>query len=223
MKLSHTFILAMVALGLAWAVPVWAGEDSIPLPVGTELRVRLTTSLSTKASESGDPWEGRVIEPLFAEGREVVPANSTVAGHITYLQPAGRTTGKGEMRLVAETISTHEGTFIIVATLENADAGKGGKLKDSEGTIEGPGKDDKSVAKEVGIGAAGGAAIGAMAHGGSGALFGAGIGVMAAAIHSMAKKHQGVVLSPGTELTFVLSRTALAKQPPRAQANPSAN
>jgi hypothetical protein len=223
MKLRHSLILAMIAVGLAWAVPARAADDSIPLPVGTELRVRLTTSLSTKASENGDPWEGTVIEPLFAEGHEVVPANSRVAGHITYLQPAGRATGKGELRLVAETISTHEGTFIIVATLENADAGKGGKLKDSEGTIEGPGKDEKGTAKEVGIGAAGGAAIGALAHGGSGALFGAGIGVMAAAIHSIAKKHQGVVLGPGTELTFVLSRTSLAKQPPRAQPNPPAN
>ena len=61
------------------------------------------------------------------------------------------------MRLVAETISIPEqGTFTIVAQLQNADDNTGTKVKDAEGTVEGPGKSDKSVAKEAGIGAAGG-------------------------------------------------------------------
>jgi hypothetical protein len=123
------------------------------------------------------------------------------------------------MRLVAETISTPEqGTFTIVAQLQDAQDNTGSKVKDAEGTIEGPGKSDKSVAKEAGIGAAGGAAVGAIAHGGSGALYGMAIGAMAGVIHSVAKKHQGPLLPPGTELTFVLDRTFLSKHitpPPR--------
>jgi hypothetical protein len=127
------------------------------------------------------------------------------------------------MRLVAETISTPEhGTFTIVAQLQDADDNKGSKVKDAEGTIEGPGKSDKSVAKEAGIGAAAGAAVGSMTHGGSGALYGMAIGAMAGVIHSVAKKHQGVLLPPGTELTFVLDRTFLSKHitpPPRSNAS----
>jgi hypothetical protein len=156
-----------------------------------------------------------VIEPIFAQGREVVPANSRVEGHITYLKPAGRAVGKGEMRIVADTITTpEEGTFTIVASLQDSQGGQDAKVKDEEGTIQGPGKDAKEAAKEAGIGAAAGAGVGVMTAGGKGALYGAGIGVVAAAIHVLAKKHKGVVLPAGTEMTFVLSRASLSKQVP---------
>ncbi|MFZ0963447.1 MAG: hypothetical protein WAO35_21510 [Terriglobia bacterium] len=203
-----TIGLVLAVGSLSWAVD----EGDIALPAGTQLVVTLTNTLSTKGSEEGDPWAGKVEEPIFAGGQEVVPANSTVRGHVTFLKPAGRATGRGEMRLVAETIATPEhGTFTIVAQLQNAEDNKGSKVTDSEGTVEGPGKSVKSAAKEAGIGAAGGAAVGSMAHGGSGALYGMAIGAMAGVIHSMAKKHQGPLLPPGTELTFVLDRTFLSK------------
>ena len=201
----------------------WPSDSGdIALPAGTQLVVKLTNTLSTKGSEEGDPWAGKVEEPIFAGGEEVVPADSTVRGHVTFVKPAGRATGRGEMRLVAETISVPDhGTFTIVAQLQDAQDSTGTKLKDAEGTVEGPGKSTKSAAKEVGIGAAGGAAIGSMAHGGSGALFGMAIGAMAGVIHSVAKKHQGPLLPPGTELTFVLDRTFLSKRitPPQRAAS----
>jgi hypothetical protein len=197
----------------AGALALWAEEPDIPLPSGTQLVVKLTNTLSTKGSEEGDPWAGKVAEPIFALGEEVVPADSTVRGHVTLVKPAGRATGRGEMRLVAETISTPEhGTFTIVAQLKKADDANGTKVKDAEGTLQGPGKSDKSIAKEAGIGAAGGAAIGSIAHGGSGALYGMAIGAVAGVVHSVAKKHQGPLLSPGTELTFVLDQTFLSKR-----------
>jgi hypothetical protein len=224
MKRACSLTLVTIGMTLAMGLLAWAVDDSdIALPSGTQLVVRLTNTLSNKGSEEGDPWAGKVAEPIFAGGQEVVPADSTVRGRVTFLKPAGRATGRGEMRLVAETISTPEhGTFTIVAQLQDADDNKGSKVKDAEGTIEGPGKSDKSVAKEAGIGAAAGAAVGSMAHGGSGALYGMAIGAMAGVIHSVAKKHQGVLLPPGTELTFVLDRTFLSKHitpPPRANSS----
>jgi hypothetical protein len=220
-SLTVMTIVTTLAVGLlGWAVD---GSD-IALPSGTQLVVRLTNTLSTKGSEEGDPWAGKVAEPIFAGGQEVVPANSTVRGRVTFLKPAGRATGKGEMRVVAETISTPEqGTFTIVAQLHNADDNSGTKVKDDEGTVEGPGKSVKSAAKEAGIGAAGGAAIGSIAHGGSGALYGMAIGAMAGIVHSVAKKHQGPLLPPGTELTFTLNQTFLSKHvtpPPRSDSSP---
>jgi hypothetical protein len=214
MKRACSLTVVTIGVILAVGLPAWAVDGSdIALPAGTQLLVRLTTTLSTKGSEEGDPWAGKVEEPIFAGGEEVVPANSTVRGHVTFLKPAGRATGRGEMRLVAETISTPEhGTFTIVAQLQDAQDNNGSKVKDAEGTIEGPGKNDKSTAKEAGIGAAAGAGVGAMAHGGSGALYGVAIGAMAGVIHSVAKKHQGVLLPPGTELTFALDRTFLSKR-----------
>jgi hypothetical protein len=220
MKRAAHLAVASIMLALSAGPAVLASDQNIPLPVGTELLVRLTTTLSTKANQTGDPWVGQVIEPVFAEGREVVPAGSTVDGRVTYVKEAGRATGVGEMRLVAETITTPtEGTFTIVASLENAQGTQGAKMKGEEGTIEGPGKDDKGAAKEVGIAAAGGAAMGAMVHGGTGALYGAGVGVVASVIHGLVKKHKGVLLPQGTELTFVLARTTLSRHvsPPRPE------
>jgi len=139
------------------------------------------------------------------------------------VKPPGRATGKGEMRLVAETVSiTDHGTFTIVALLKNAADNNGTKVKDAEGTVEGPGKSNTSMAKEAGIGAAVGAGVGSIADGGKGALYGAAIGAMAGVVHTMAKKHQGALLPPGTELTFVLNQTYLTKHvkpPPSADSS----
>ena len=181
--------------------------------------VKLTNTLSTKGSEEGDPWAGKVAEPIFAGGQEVVPADSTVRGHVTFLKPAGRATGKGRDAPGGGN-DFDSGTWHLHhrGPAQNADDNKGSKVKDAEGTIEGPGKSN-TQAKEAGIGAAVGAAVGAIAHGGSGALYGMAIGAMAGVIHSVAKKHQGVLLPPGTELTFVLDRTYLSKHiaPPRSE------
>jgi hypothetical protein len=229
-RMMRGFTLTLVTVGITLAAGLLAraaDNDDIALPSGTQLVVRLTNTLSNKGSEEGDPWAGKVEEPIFAGGQEVVPADSTVRGRVTFLEPAGRTTGRGEMRLVAETISvTDRGTFTIVAQLQNAQDNNGSKVKDAEGTIQGPGKSDKGVAKEAGIGAAAGAAVGSIAHGGSGALYGMAIGAIAGLVHGVAKKHQGVLLPPGTELTFVLDRTFLSKHitpPPRSNSSSSSS
>ena len=214
MKSIH-WLLLLSALILAIGPAAPAADDAIALPSGTELHVRLTTSLSTKTNQSGDPWVGRVIEPIFSGGREVVPADSTVDGHVTYVKEPGRVTGTGEMRVVADSITVpDEGTFAIVTSLQEAESSQGAKVKDQEGTIQGPGKDKGDTAKSAGIGAGIGATAGVIAHGGTGALYGAGIGAAAGAIRGVVKKHKGVVLPPGTEMTFVLSRTSLSKQAP---------
>ena len=40
------------------------------------------------------------------------------------------------------------------------------------------------------------------------------MGLMAGRLHGVVKKHEGVMLPQGTEMTWCLDRTALAKQPP---------
>ena len=214
MKRLCTLAAAVIALSMAAGMLARAQDNNdIALPDGTQLVVKLTNTLSTKGSEEGDPWAGKVDEPIFAKGEEVIPANSTVRGRVTFVHPAGRATGRGEMRLVAETISTPEhGTLTIVAQLKNAQDSTGSSIKDAEGTIQGPGKSAKTAAKEAGIGAGVGALSGGIIHGGSGALYGLAIGAVAGLIHSVAKKHQGVLLPPGTELTFTLNQTFLTKR-----------
>jgi hypothetical protein len=203
-------VLAIVALLPALCA---ADDDSFPLPAGTALQVQLTTTLSTKVTQNGDPWSGRVVEPIFGKGQEIVPAHSIVDGRVTYVREPGRVKGPAQMRLIAESITTPDNIkYVIVASLQDAQGAENAKLKGQEGTIQGPGKDKKSAAKETGIGAGVGAAVGALADGGTGALYGAGIGVATALIHSLVKHHKDLILPQGTELTFTLSRDATAKK-----------
>jgi outer membrane lipoprotein SlyB len=190
-------------------------EDSFKLPAGTTLEVRLMVTLSTKTNQDGDPFTGQIMEPIFARGEEVIPVGSTVEGRVTFLKEPGRVSGRGEMRLLAESITTaKDEKYNIVAALEDAHGAEGATVKDKEGTIKGPGKSTKDAAKQSGIGAGVGAAAGGIAAGGTGALYGAGIGAVAMAIRTLAKRGKDVTLPQGTELTFVISRDSVAQKVP---------
>ena len=195
--------LGLVAI-LVISTASFAADDAIMLPAGTELRVQLITSVSSKTNETGDMWSGKVVEPVFAKGREIVPQGSSVDGHITYVKGPGRVKGKGEMRLVVDSISTSDASrYNLVASLKDAE---GANVTDKEGTMQGPGRDKTRTEVETGVGAAAGAGIGAIAHGGTGALYGAGIGAMAGLMHSALKKGKDIVVPAGSEMTFVIPR-----------------
>jgi hypothetical protein len=190
----------------------FASDDAITLPAGSELHVQLITTLSSKTNETGDLWTGKVVEPIFGNGGEIVPDGSIVDGHVAYVKGSGRMKDKGEMRLIVDSISTPDASkYNIVASLEDA---QGAKVKDAEGTMQGPGKDKKGTAEGAGVGAAAGAGVGAIAHGGTGALYGMGIGAAAGLAQGLLKKHKELVLPPGCEMTFVISRDTTAKKVP---------
>jgi len=185
-----------------------SGSDTLKVPAGTTIQAQLTTLLTTKTSRTGDPFSARVVEPIFGGGTEIVPANSTIDGHVSFLKAPGRTKGVAEMRLVADSITTPDGTtYTVAAGLQNAGDQK---VKGEEGTIQGSGKSTKDAAKETGIEAGVGAGVGAIADGGTGSLYGLGIGALAGVAHNLLKKHKDLILPQGTELSFVLSRDAVA-------------
>jgi hypothetical protein len=214
MKKLVSIILAGLAMAVVFpALAISADEETVTLPAGSTLQVRLMTTLSTRTNKNGDPFSGRVVEPIIYEGAEVVPAGSVLEGRVAFVKQPGRVKGVGEMRLVAETITTPEDVkFTLVAGLEDAQGAEGARVKDEEGTIKGPGKSKKGVAVESGVGAGAGAAVGAIGAGGSGALYGAGIGAAAGLIHTLFKRHKDIILPQGTELTFVIERTTTAKR-----------
>jgi len=201
--------LALLTGCLTPFFPLVATASQPVLPSGTHLTVELTVTLSTRANQVGDPFTASFEDPIFAGGEEVIPAGSTLYGHVSYVKSPKRAKGLAEMRLVADSILTPNGKkYNLSAGLGNDNGDNGPKVNGEEGTIEGAGKSGKQTAKESGIGAAAGAGVGAIADGGTGALYGAAIGALAGVIHIIAKKHKDVVLHPGTELTFILSRPA---------------
>jgi hypothetical protein len=215
MPMNNPRFTAGLAAMLIISTVSFASEDTITLPAGSELHVELITTLSSKTNETGDLWTGKVIEPIFGKGGEIVPEGSTVDGHIAYVKGPGRVKSKGEMRLVVDSISTPDGSkYNIVASLKDAQSAT---VKDEEGTLQGPGKDGKGTAVETGVGAAAGVGVGAIADGRTGALYGMGIGAMAGLAHGLLKKGKDILLPQGSEMTFVMSRDTTAKKVPIKQ------
>ena len=208
MRSSRLILIA--AAVLVYSTVCFSADDTITLPAGSEIQVQLITTLSSKTNEAGDTWSAKVVEPIFLKGKEVFPEGSFVDGHITYLKGPGHAKGRGEMRLVVDSIANPEGAkYNIVASLKDAE---GADVKDQEGTLQGPSKDGKGTAVETGIGAAAGAGVGAIAHGGTGALYGAGIGAAAGLIHGSLKKGKDIIVPAGLEMTFVIPRDTTAKR-----------
>ena len=196
-----TSIMALLAAPLLLA----AANPQPVIPTGTKIDVQMISALSSSANRSGDLFTAQVQDPIFIGGEQVVPAGSTLRGHVTFVKPPGRVKGKAEMRLVADGITLKDGHEYAFAGQLTDDNTSSVKVNGNEGTIEGQGKSKTQAAKESGIGAAAGAGVGAITAGGTGALYGAGIGAVAGLIHTLAKHHKDVTLPPGTELMFVLT------------------
>ncbi len=198
-------ILASAIAGLLAPLLLAAAGPKPVIPAGTKIDVNLITALSSSADRSGDTFAAQLQDPVFVGGEELIPAGSTLRGHVTFVKPPGRVKGKAQMRLVGDSIVTKDGhAYAFTAELTNGRE-SAVKVKGSEGTVEGKGKSKKKAAEESGIGAAAGAGAGAIAAGGTGALYGAGIGALAGLIHTLAKHHTDVVLPTGTQLEFVLT------------------
>ena len=200
-RMTGLILALLVAPGLLCASDLAKPE----LPVGTQVSVQLISTLSSSADRAGDTFTAQIEDPIFIKGIEVVPAGSTLRGHVTFVKPPGRVKGKAEMRLVADGIVLKDGQEYVFSGQLTDGNESSVKANGNEGTIEGKGKSKTQAAKESGIGAAIGAGGGAMAAGGTGALYGAGIGAVAGLIHTLAKHHKDVVLQPGTQLMFVLT------------------
>lgn len=213
MKRWVKFLARLIAAGMAMSALSYGAEADRAIPAGTDIEATLTTLLSTKTSQEGDPFMAKVVEPVFVKGEQIVPAGSTLEGHVAYIKDPGRVKSKAEMRLVADKIVTPDNwEYTLTAGLQDASGAEGAKVTGEEGTIQGPGKSAKRTAAEAGIGAGVGAGVGAIAAGGTGSLYGLGIGAIAGILHNVGKKQKDLILPQGTDLTFVVTRNITGKK-----------
>ncbi len=215
-------------------------SDKLTLPAGSTLKVRLTTTLTSKTNKTGDPFTGVVEQPVTADGKTIVPEGSTVSGHVAFIKPSGRIKGRAEMRIVLDTVTTPDDVnFSLAASLADAQGSPCAKAgKDDEGTVEGCGKSKKDAAKAAaiaaGIGAGAGATVGMGQQidcryygncGGPGmgtdVMYGAGIGAATALIYTLFKHEKEVILIEGTHLTFIVNRSVTVPEAPASAPAPS--
>jgi hypothetical protein len=187
---------------LLLAISAWA-QNGMSVPEGTPLKVKLQTTISTFSSKVGDPFQGKIAEPVVIDGKTVIPAGAMVEGRVTKLSEPRRIKGKPTIGIFPEHIVLADGQrFLLNAVLVDTDIP--GTDVNEEGQFKGSGHDRRDQI-EVAGGAGAGMLVGGLIGGGPGLLIGGAIGAGATTTHWLVQR-RSAVLPSGTELILELSR-----------------
>jgi hypothetical protein len=192
-----------IAGGILLAASSWA-QSGITIPAGTPLTVKLENTLTSFSNRAGDPFQGRIMNPVLVDGKMAIPAGATVQGRVTKVADPRRLYGRPTIAIFPEAIILPNGERLVLnANLVDTKAGKGTDVND-EGQFKGPGHTNTDL-WEIGAGTGAGMLIGGLAGGGKGLLIGGAIGAGATVGHWLSKRNSATLPS-GTELTMEVSR-----------------
>jgi outer membrane lipoprotein SlyB len=169
------------------------------VPAGTQLRIRLNDTLSSKEGRAGDKFTATVVNPSRYE-------EAKVSGHIRSIKKSGRVEGRTTMSLSFDTIrlsngrsGTLRGEVLRVYDSQSAEN------VDEEGRVQSGGR-GKQTLKRSGIGAVAGAVIGGLAGGGKGAAIGMIVGGAAGAGSIAVQGSKELKIERGTEMLIRVNR-----------------
>jgi hypothetical protein len=170
-------------------------SGAVVIPANTVMRVELLTNLSTEASQRGDRFQARVLEPSEYEG-------AVVDGRVTRVKRPGKLKGSAELQLSFEQIRLPDNRWTnfsaqVVEVVDTETTGAGDV--DPEGGVKGKSSTKDDIVK-VGAGSAIGAIIGAIAGGGKGAAIGAVIGGAVGTGGAIATRGHEIRLPRGQQL-----------------------
>jgi hypothetical protein len=187
---------------LLLAAAAWA-QTGVSVPEGTPLKTKLQTTISTFSSKVGDPFQGKISEPVVIDGKTVIPAGATIEGRVTKLSEPRRFKGKPTIAILPEHLILPSGErFMLNAVLVDTNI-PGGDVNE-EGQFKGPGHDRRDQI-EVAGGTGAGMLLGGLIGGGPGLLIGGAVGAGATSTHWLVQR-RSAVLPSGTELMLELSR-----------------
>ena len=163
-----------------------ASVSGIHLPAGTPISVTLHGALSTKTASVGDSWSGTVAEPVYRNGREVIPAGSHAQGVVAVARPAERG-DRATLQLALRSITVDGRRYTVRGS--SAAVVAGSPRKRNVGAIAG--------------GTAAGALIGqAVGHSTKSTVIGALVGGGAATAAVAASKGYQATIAAGEEMHF---------------------
>jgi hypothetical protein len=170
-----------------------AGE--LTLPSGTSMDVTLATQLSSETAGVGDSWTGSIRNASIVDGRNVIPAGSSVSGTVSSVRPA-RKGDRAMLDLELTSVTVNGRNYRVRAGTEAVIAGS--TRARNLGAIAG--------------GVAAGALIGkAVSHSNKGTIIGGLIGGGAATGAVSQTKGWQVVLKQGTLLTFTTDQAVAVR------------
>ena len=167
------------------------------VPVGTNLKIRVEDSLSSKDSRVGDRFTATALDPVrFNEGR--------ITGHISSIQKSGKIQGRTSMNLAFDTITLGDRTSTLhgyVTRVYGTDSGRA----DNEGGVESASRKNQAI-KRGAIGAGAGAVLGAIVGGGKGAAIGLILGGAGGAGSLAVQGSKELKIESGTEMLVRVTR-----------------
>jgi hypothetical protein len=172
----------------------------VTLPAGTVLPVDLETSVGSDISRVEQPVSGRLRRPVTVGGVEVLPAGTTVSGHVTTAQRPGRVKGRG----------------LIAMRFTQLEVPGAGRTPISTATVSrlAPATKEKDALKIIAPAAAG-AVIGRIAGGKGTAAKGALIGGAAGTGYVLSTRGKEVRLGKGANLAVRLTAPVTLRVPAR--------
>ncbi len=158
------------------------------IPSGTRFEIRLEAPISSADNKTGDIFRGTLAQDLEVDGKVVVPKGSAVKGKMIDVKQPGRVEGRAAMSIALTEIEVGQTAYPIQTNTLAFEAEKS----------------TKKDATKIGIGAAAGAIIGAIAGGGKGAAIGAAVGGGAGTATVLATKGDNVKFGTEDKFSFVL-------------------
>lgn len=162
---------------------------TITLPADTAIPVRITETLDSKTTQTGDKFTGVIASDIVVDGMVVLPQGTPVTGHVDAAQDAAHFKGSALLTISLSSIN-RRGERIDVATEPYTKQGEGR---------------GKNTAEKVGGGAAVGAILGGILGGGKGAAIGAAAGGGVGAGANGVIRGQQVQIPSETVVRFKLS------------------
>lgn len=168
----------------------------VSIPRDTIMRVELLNDLSTDASQKGDRFQLRVLEPKQYDG-------AIIDGHLEQVKRPGKAKGTAQLQLVFDQIRMSNGGSAklsgqVIEVIPNGASQGVGKV-DTEGGVQGQ-SSTKGDVQKVGGAAGIGAVIGLIVGGGSGAAIGATIGAGVGTAGVLTQRGKDIRLSQGQQL-----------------------
>lgn len=168
----------------------------VTVPVGSQIPVSLSQTLSSHESRAGQPFQAQVVQDIAEDGVVVIPQGSTVYGTVTQAQRP-KIGGRAKLSLSFDSIQLPSGENLpIDASL--ARVGKSERAKD---------------AAIIGGGTIGGAILGEAVDEGEGTVIGAIVGGLAGAAGAKKTKGKPLTLPAGTSITLSLDAPMTVEVP----------
>jgi hypothetical protein len=204
-------LCAVVSLSLFFTPAVHAQSNQVQ--PGTQIRLTLQNGLTSSVAHDGDPFTAVVAEPVFLGNQLVLPAGARIHGtvkSVTRPKFFSMFRGGASMNLVFNSIEVESRIFPAQMSILSIYSGGmvDGKQRKDVRTIEGvviqERQDVKGDITDVGLGTAGGTAVGVLF---GSIVRGSVIGLIGGTAYIVAKKGKEVELPAQTGMLVRLDST----------------